>query len=218
MPANIYKNKDGKRVPGTTTIIGGNLGWSKNGLIHWAWDQGINGLDYRQTRDKAADTGTIAHAMVEHELKGEKFDWPGLAWKLGATDNEQVKQAESAFAEFVNWKEVYKFELKHSEHLLVSEQYQYGGQIDIAAVQGGRAIVDIKTSNAIYEDHKIQLAAYNNLWNENYPEEPIEAWYILQLGKDGGFAYYSLPASTIEAGWRAFVLLRELHDLKKKLK
>ncbi len=218
MPANIYKNAAGKRVPGTTTIIGGNLGWSKNGLIHWAWDQGINGLDYRQTRDRAADTGTIAHAMVEHELRGEKFDWPGLAWKLGAADYDQVKQAENAYAEFVNWMEAVRFQLKQAEHLLVSERYQFGGQIDIAAVQGKRAIIDIKTSNAIYEDHKIQIAAYSNLWDENYPDEPIEAWYILQLGKDGGFAYYSLPEKTIAAGWRAFVLLRELHDLKKTLK
>ena len=218
MPANIYKNKAGKRIPGTTTIIGSNLGWSKNGLIHWAWDQGINGLDYRATRDRAADTGTIAHALVEAELRGEKVDWPGLAWKLGATDTEQIEQAESAFEEFVNWRDAYKFELKYTEHLLVSENYQYGGQIDIAAIQGKRAIVDIKTSNAIYEDHKIQLAAYDNLWRENYPDEPAEAWYILQLGKDGGFAYYSLPAKTIDAGWRAFVVLRELHDLKKALK
>ncbi len=215
MPANIYKNKDGKRVPGTTTIIGSNLGWSKNGLIHWAWDQGINGLDYRESRDKAADVGTVAHAMVE-------ADFSGVAWgtlvDMRCVTDEQIYQALRAYDEFCNWRSVYKFKLTKSEHLLVSEKYQYGGQIDIAAVQGERSIIDIKTSNAIYEDHKIQIAAYNNLWNENYPEEPIEAWYILQLGKDGGFAYYSLPASTIEAGWRAFVLLRELHDLKKKLK
>ena len=217
MPANIYKNKEGKRVPGTTTIIGSNLGWSKNGLIHWAWQQGVDGLDYRASRDKAADTGTIAHAMVEKELKGEKYEWPGLAWKLGATDKEQIEQAQNAFNEFANWMEAVKFKLETAEHLLVSEQYQYGGQIDIAAIQGRRAIVDIKTSNAIYEDHKIQLAAYDNLWNENYPEKPIEAWYILQLGKDGGFAYYSLPEKAIRHGWEAFECLRKLHDLKKKI-
>ncbi len=218
MPANIYKNKEGKRVPGTTTIISGNLGWSKNGLIHWAWQQGVDGMDYRATRDKAADTGTIAHAMVEKELKREKYDWPGLAWQMGAADHQQIEQAQNAYAEFENWMRGAKFELLAAEHLLISEDHQYGGQIDIAAIQGKRAIVDIKTSNAIYQDHKIQLAAYSNLWDENYPDKPIEAWYILQLGKDGGFAYYSLPKKTIEAGWKAFVLLRELHDLKKELK
>ena len=215
MPANIYKTADGKRVPGVTTVIGGNLGWSKNGLIHWAWEQGINGVDYKDARDKAADTGTIAHAMVEHEVKGEKFDWPGLGFQMGG-NKEQIKQAQNAYAAFCEWKELVKFKLLFAEHLLVSEKYKFGGQIDIAAIQGKRAIIDIKTSNAIYEDHKIQVAAYGNLWNEHYPDDPIENYYILQLGKDGSFSYHYWP--DLSNAWRAFLLLRELHDLKKKLK
>jgi hypothetical protein len=213
MPANIYKNKEGKRVPGVTTVIG-NLGWSKGGLMHWAWEQGINGLDYRDSRDKAADTGTIAHAMVEHEVKGEKFDWPSLGQSMGG-NAEQIKQAENAFTAFCEWKELVKFKLLFAEHLLVSEKHQFGGQIDIAAIQSKRAIIDIKTSNAIYADHKIQIAAYGELWNEHYPTEPIEAYYVLQLGKDGSFTYYYYP--DLSNHFRAFLLLRELHDLKKIL-
>jgi hypothetical protein len=214
MPANIYKNAEGLRVPGVTTVIGSNLGWSKGGLMHWAWQQGIDGLDYKATRDKAADTGTIAHAMVENEVKGIKFEWPKLGYDLGG-NAEQVKQAENAFAAFVEWKELVKFELMFSEHLLVSEKHQFGGQIDIAAVQSKRAIIDIKTSNAVYEDHKIQIAAYGELWNENYPDKLIEAYYILQLGKDGSFTYHYYP--NLDNAFRAFLLLRELHDLKKIL-
>ena len=82
MPANIYKNKAGERIPGVTTVIGSNLGWSKGGLMHWAWEQGINGLDYRETRDAAANTGTIAHKMVEYEIKGKKFDWPAMGYAM----------------------------------------------------------------------------------------------------------------------------------------
>ena len=215
MPANIYKNKAGKRIPGTTTIIGSNLGWNKQALMHWANQCGLDGKNHRDVSQRAADTGTIAHALVEAELRGVKLPWPEFAWRIGATDNAQIKQAESAFEEFVNWRDAYKFELKYTEHLLVSENYQYGGQIDIAAVQGKQTIIDIKTSNAIYEDHKIQLAAYNNLWVENYPDEPVGAWYILRLGKEGGFTHESIPETTIENSWRAFVLLRELHELKK---
>ena len=217
MPANIYKNAAGKRIPGTTTIISGNLGWNKGPLMHWAWEEGVNGHDFRQTRDKAADTGTLAHAMVEKELKGEEYEWPGLAFEMGVKDRELIEQAQNAFNEFANWMQGVNFELKTAEHLLVSEKYQYGGQIDIAAIQGKLAIIDIKTSNAVYADHKIQLAAYSNLWNENYPDEPIEAWYILQLGKNGGFAYYSLPKKEIESAWEAFRCLRQLHNLKKKI-
>ena len=215
MPANIYKNKEGKRVPGVTTIIGSNLGWSKGGLMHWAWQQGIDGLDYRETRDKAADAGTIAHSMVEHEVKGEGFDWPKLGYDLGG-NAEQIKQAEHAFSAFTEWKELVKFKLLYAEHLLVSEQHQFGGQIDIAAVQNKRAIIDIKTSNAIYADHKIQIAAYGALWNEHYPDEPIEAYHILQLDKErGDFSYHYY--ADLSDHFEAFLLLRRLHDLKSKL-
>ena len=212
MPANIYKNKAGKRVPGVTTVIGSNLGWSKGGLMHWAWMEGIEGRDYKDTRDKAADIGTIAHAMVEADLTGK--NWPDLVDARGA-DDEMLGKATAAYGAFNEWAQGSKFTLLQSEHLLVSEKYQFGGQIDIAAVQGKRAIIDLKTSNAVYEDHKIQIAAYGELWNENYPDKLIEAYYILQLGKDGSFTYHYYP--NMDNAFRAFVLLRELHDLKKKL-
>ncbi len=214
MPANIYKNKDGKRVPGVTTVIG-NLGWSKGGLMHWAWMEGIEGRDYKATRDRAADIGTVAHAMVEAHLKD--MSWRDLV-DLRDVDGDMLRQAEAAYNAFLEWAKGAKFRLLKSEHLLVSEKHQFGGQIDVAAVQGRRAIIDLKTSNSVYEDHKIQIAAYSNLWDENYPDEPIENHYILQLGKDGGFAYYLLADTAITAGWQAFLHLRGLHDLKKQLK
>ena len=214
MPANIYKNKDGKRIPGVTTVIGSNLGWNKQALMAWANQMGLDGKYHYDVSDEAATTGTIAHKMVELELKGEKFDWPNLGQNMGASP-EQIKQAENAFEQFIEWRELVKFELLFSEHLLVSENYQYGGQIDIAAVQGKTAIVDLKTSNEIYADHRIQISAYDNLWLENHAENPAERHYILRLGKEGGFAYHSLSEPEIRNGFRAFVLLRELHDLKK---
>jgi hypothetical protein len=137
---------------------------------------------------------------------------------LRGVDAEMLNKATAAYNAFHEWAMGAKFNLMKSEHLLISEKHQFGGQIDVAAVQGRRAIIDLKTSNGVYEDHKIQIAAYANLWNENYPQEPIENHYILQLGKDGGFAYYLLPDSVIEAGWQAFLHLRGLHDLKKQLK
>jgi hypothetical protein len=224
LPANIYKNKDGKRVPGVTTVIGGNLGWSKDALMYWAWSQGVDGHDFRESRDKAADIGTMAHAMVEAYVKNlcldddmvkdHQISWLDLVDTSNATE-DMIKQARNAYDAFQQWADVMKFEPLQSEHLLVSEEYQFGGQIDIAAVQSKRSIIDIKTSNAVYADHKIQIAAYGQLWNEHYPREPIEAYYILQLGKDGSFTYYYYP--DLSEHFRAFTLLRELHDLKKKL-
>ena len=60
---------DGKRVPGVTTITG-NLGWSKEALIRWANRQGLAGTELEDARKGPAQTGTIAHAAIEAEIKG----------------------------------------------------------------------------------------------------------------------------------------------------
>ncbi len=214
MPANIYKNAAGKRVPGVTTVIGGNLGWNKQQLMYWANQQGLDGHNHRDVSDKAADVGTVAHLMVEKELKGEKFEWPRLGQGMGL-DKGQIKQAENAFSAFVEWRKLVNFQLLHSEHTIVHEELNYGGQIDVAAIQNKVSIIDLKTSKDVYPDHRIQIAAYGQLYNHKYPEAPIEAYYILRIGKDGGFAYHYYP--DMENEWEAFKCLLKLHELKKTI-
>ena len=69
MPTSDYRDSKGKRLPGTTTVI--NRFKDSGGLIYWAWDQGRQGLDFRQTRDKAAEAGTITHLMIEKFIQSQ---------------------------------------------------------------------------------------------------------------------------------------------------
>ncbi len=73
-PKGGYKNKEGQRVPGVTTIIGRFK--DSGGLMFWACEQGkaiergeIDKL--YDKRDEAAEAGTIAHALVEMHISGE---------------------------------------------------------------------------------------------------------------------------------------------------
>ena len=73
-PRQGYRDKDGKRVPGVTTIIGRFK--DSGGLLWWAFEQGksaergeINSL--YDKRDEAGESGTIAHALVEMFIRGE---------------------------------------------------------------------------------------------------------------------------------------------------
>jgi hypothetical protein len=87
-PPKGYYLKDGKtRVPGVTTIIGKFK--ESGGLVHWAWDLGMQGIDYRKARDDAANVGTIAHGMVEQWIKGEPIVAEGPL--------EQVEKARNSF-------------------------------------------------------------------------------------------------------------------------
>lgn len=210
MPAHIYRNSAGKRVPGVTTVISGNLGWNKQALMAWANAQGLEGRHHRDVSQAAADIGTIAHAMVEGHLKGKA--WQEIVGHA-TVPPESMEKAENAFNAFIEWKELVNFELLNSEISLVSEQYNFGGTIDVAAIQNKISIVDLKTSNDIYADHRIQIAAYGKLWNENFPDKQVQAYYILRLGKDGSFAYYYWPE--LDQAWEAFKCLLILHNLKK---
>lgn len=212
MPRIIYKNANGKRVSGVTTIIGSNLGWSAKALQYWAWNEGIEGRNYRDTLSRAADAGTIAHSLIEADLKGKK--WEDFIWP--EVESEIKDKAETSYLAWLEWKETVSFKLLESEKSLVSEKYQFGGTIDIAAVKNTTAIVDLKTSKGVYPDHKVQVAAYGRLWNENYPDNPIRAYYILQLGKeDGSFHYHYWP--NLDKAWEVFEALLVLHRLKKEV-
>lgn len=211
MPTQDYRLKDGSRVPGVTTVIG-QLGWSKGALMYWAWDQGRTGKDFRETRDVAADAGTIAHAMIEADLKGKEIDTTKYPAEL-------LSKAETGYLNFLEWKKGADLKVVASEVPLISERYRFGGTIDCPAfIRGRLTIVDWKTSNAVYEDYLIQIAAYGALWEENNPDQLLTGGFdLLRISKEsGGFAHHhwdSLPGC-----FDAFLHLRDLYDLKAKLK
>ena len=69
-PRKGYYLADGTtRVPSVTTITGRFK--DSGGLIYWAWQQGVDGKDFREERDKAAEAGSLSHAMVEADIKGQ---------------------------------------------------------------------------------------------------------------------------------------------------
>lgn len=211
MPTQDYKLQNGTRVSGVTTIIGSNLAWNKQQLMYWAWSQGKEGKDFRETSKLACDAGTMAHAMIEADLKGITYTPPTEALK------EVIDKAETAFLAWLEWKSLVDFKLLGSEVSLVSEQYGFGGTIDIAAIKSKTCILDLKTSSGTYPDHLMQISAYGALWNEFHPDNQIEAYYLLRLGKEDGSFHYSYYPELTES-WEAFKHLIELNKLSKILK
>ena len=212
MPTIRYKNAAGKRVPGTTTII--SRFKDSGGLIHWAWQQGIDGKDYRATRDGAADIGTFGHSMVEACIHEQPIPEPPEIF-----DKEQVAAAWQGLQAFKEWKEQTKLRITQTELNLVSEQYQYGGCPDWIGMANGKAMLaDYKTSNATYAEGLLQIAAYDNLLTENGICVP-ERWYVLRTGRDyGDFHHHSIPEVILKKAWKAFVHMRRLYPLMAELK
>jgi len=106
-----------------------------------------------------------------------------------------------------------------TEITLVSEAHRFGGTPDaIGYLDGKLCLLDWKTSNAVYSDYLIQLAAYKVLWEENRPQYPLEGgFHLLRFAKEhGDFSHHFYP--NLDEAWRQFVLLREAYDIDKQLK
>lgn len=211
MPRIDYKNKAGERLSGVTTIISGSLGWNKQALMYWSWDQGRNGKDFRDTKQAAADAGTIAHLRIEADIKGVEAVIPA------APDDIQEK-ALNCYLNFQRWKETVHFKPLKSELTLVSEANQYGGTIDcIAEIQGRPCLFDWKTSNGVHEDYLIQLAAYQRVYEENFPTEKLNGAYLLRIAKEDAswtFHYWE----NLDFAWEVFKNLLAIHNAKKLFK
>lgn len=203
-----YQLKDGTRVPGVTTILGRFK--EAGGLIHWAWQLGKEGKDYREVRDEAASAGTMAHEAVEAFIRGlpVKFEGP----------EETVAKARKSFEAFHEWADRSQLRADKTELPLVSERYRFGGTFDAILVGGKRAMGDWKTSNSIYPEYLCQVAAYGILWEENFPDEPITGGYdLIRFDKTyGDFTHKHWDE--LESAKRAFLLMRELYELDKELK
>lgn len=198
----------GEEFPSVTTVIGRFR--ESGALVHWAWDQGRQGLDYRATRDAAASSGTMAHGMVEAYIRGTPVP--------EAPDTEVGTKARRAYGNFLEWAERTQLKMVESEVRLVSETHRVGGTLDMMMIGGKLSLGDLKTANSVYVDHLVQVAQYGAMWNECYPDRPIEGGYhILRISRDEGDFAHHYYADLSDAA-EAFVHMRRLYDLDKKLK
>ena len=215
-PTGGYKNAAGKRIAGTTTVIGRFK--DSGGLLWWAFHQGeaaergeINSL--YDKRDEAADSGTLAHSMVEARINGSIFEVPS------GTLETSLEQATQAFNSYLKWEKMTKLEIVEQEMSLVSEEYQFGGTPDaIGMVDGELCLVDWKTSNGVYPDYLLQLAAYKQLWEENHPDRPITGgFHLCRFSKENAdFAHHYF--GELDEAWEQFKLFRQAYDIDKRLK
>ncbi len=200
----VYKNKAGKRLAGVTTIVK-NLGWNTDALIAWARREALEGNDPDKIRDMSADIGTLAHYLCECDASGSKPD-------LSEYSQNHIEIAQKCFESYIEWKDLHKAKVIHSELSLVSEKYQFGGTIDMVYQSGGKTILgDIKTSSGIFAEMKVQVSAYQKLLEENGCQ--VDDVYILHLSKDGGFTPYKINKT--DTYWDIFKHCLELNKLKK---
>lgn len=203
-----YFVADGTRVPSVTTILGRFK--SSEALIKWAWEQGRDGKDYRETRDAAATAGTMAHAAVEAWVRGRPFEWAG--------EPAIVAKAKRSFGAFLEWAQETKFRVIETEIPLVSERHRFGGTFDAILINNHRVMGDYKTSGGVYSEYLMQVAAYGILWDEHHPDEPITGGYaLLRFDKIyGDFKFHRWME--LDRAREAFLHLRAVYEIDHELR
>lgn len=213
-PKKGYFLADGSQVPGTTTVLGR---FKESGaLLRWAWAEGKAGRELYENRDKAADIGTAAHAMVEARINGED---PEARDELAGLDETGRNKARNAFRMYEQWASMSNLKILHQEIPLVSEVYRFGGTPDaIGLVNGELCLVDWKTSNGVYSDYLLQLAAYRILWEEHHPDQPLTGgFHLCRFSKDfGDFAHHYYDE--LDKAREMFIHLRAAYEYDKELK
>jgi len=219
---------NGEKIPGTTTII--SRFKDSGGLMHWAAEQGrlmergiIKSL--YDKAEKAADIGTVAHAMIEaHINKGAPEE---VLFEM-LSDNGDRTKALNAFDMYLKWEQQtgIKMLCKYQEIQLVSPEFKFGGTPDaIGEINGEIVLLDWKTSNGIYQDYMIQLAAYQHLVNDGVRMEDGKPFglkvakgaHLLRFAKDFpdfGHHYFG----DLSDAWEQFKLFRKAYEIDKTLK
>lgn len=203
----IYKNADGKRLPGVTTITGV---MDKPALVPWANKLGLQGIESRNYVDILAGIGTLAHAMVSEDMGGDPVN-------KDIYSKEDISLAENSFIKYLDWRKAREIEVIGTEMQMVSEKYQYGGTCDILAkLDGELTLIDVKTCKGIYSDHFTQVAGYSIALEENGHD--IKARGILKLGRneEEGFQYYTMPCYELHK--KRFLICRDLYELNKQIR
>jgi hypothetical protein len=209
-PSGGYRNKAQDRIPGTSSIA--KIIGEPESLIYWAHQQGLAGLDYRETRDSAATAGSMVHAAAEAWKRRQPYAFVG--------DAAVIKKAQTGYHAFLEWANQTKLIIEETEVSLVSEVYQYGGTFDATLIGDDkrRVICEYKTASGLYPEHLLQIAGYAALWNENFPEKPITGGhYVLRFNRDYG-DFTASWFGELEDAWQAFLRCRELYDLRAKVK
>lgn len=206
-----YRLASGEFVPSVTTVLGL---LNKPALVGWANRLGLEGIDSDKYVDETKKIGTAVHRMIAAELAGRKPD-------LAEFSSQQLELVANSIRSWESWKASHKLDVQMFESRLVSENYRFGGTFDstwVGTLDGeGPILVDYKTSDRLYPEHRVQVAAYTGLAAEHGIR--VTGARLLRFGRlpTEGFEEHRLELSELRVRWRMFLRLLEVYQLRKQL-
>lgn len=184
---------DGKRKTGVTTYLG--IIDKSRPLVIWATElyrdfllskKEVTEEDiyagctlHEERKKEAATIGDEIHTWVEAHVKGENPDMP------------ESKEAQIGVSAFLEWKEANKVSFLSSERVVYSKKHDYIGKMDIEAkVNGKLCLIDIKSSNGLYNTYNLQTAAYV-MADEEESKRSYKGRWLIRVAKETEKEYWT---------------------------
>lgn len=206
----VYKNAQGVKLPGVTTITG----MRPKHLENWVAKLVSEGYNYQEYMRDVAAVGTCAHELVMADLIGRPP-------RIGNFTKAQIDAASECHRKVIDWATSPDVNLKllESEVELVSEKLQVGGTMDIyATLDGVPGVFDLKTSDSgIYLDNFYQTVAYSVVAMENGRE--VKICGVIRAAKDKSqlieVSLLKTNSRTFKRILKGFCFLREMYDIDR---
>ena len=166
-----------------TTILGRSMPTSPH-LIDWMVTKGK--VEAERIKNERGDYGTLMHLLcAKYSQKELNISYDNIVSEVINFGNVELYETESLQKDVLAWAQLcndYNLELIESEITLTS-QYGYAGTLDVVAMitknnKKYRVLIDLKSGKkGFWDNHIVQLKAYADMWNENFPAMPVERFY-----------------------------------------
>lgn len=198
-----YYFVDGEFYPSVTRILD-EAAPKEYGLLNFFKNNTPEEIE--EVASKAKTNGTLVHDLCEQLLNGVEVD-------IRELDAKQKKTLVS----FVQWFEEYKPTEYRTEHTVASKTLRVAGTLDfVGTINGKKVLIDFKTNKgSIYYSNRVQIRAYQALYEEMTGEKIDECW-ILRLGTThkAGYEYKLVDDITVDNFVQIYNVYLSLHGGK----
>lgn len=152
------------------------------GFYKWLANKGWDEAEALKTA--AGDKGSKVHRALEDLIAGKEVRMESMYENPSTGLDEELSVAEyEALLSFKNWTEDIHPTFLASELTVFSEVHDFAGTVDAICTIGETTyVVDFKTSQNIWPEHKLQLSAYRAALLESKKLEGNPKLAVLRLG------------------------------------
>lgn len=174
-PIGGYRNEDGTKIPGATSVLKNINTMDSDILCNWAAKMQREGKDWRKVRRDAGAAGSVLHDLCENRLPN---DLDPVADRPPNVEDEKWDGLQKSYAAIRAWYVKYGPKVVFAEEPLHSKEHGFAGTPDAVVVfpsdipeygvlAGQPWLLDYKTGRIIGAKEVAQMASYRKLLSEN---------------------------------------------------